>query len=137
LAQVIDASVAVGWCVKSQSTALSEGALKAVRADGGFVPPQFWFEVLHAIARAERRGSVTTETIEKFLDAMPDLPLTMDGGHECPGMVGLFHLARRYRLNIYDVSYLELALRLDLPLATRDVALARAAEQAGAKLFTA
>ena len=36
-------------------------------------------------------------------------------------------LAREQRLTTYDVSYLELAMRLGLPLATKDSALARAA----------
>ena len=44
-------------------------------------------------------------------------------------------LARRYRLPAYDASYLELALRTALPLATLDEDLRRAAENAGVKHF--
>ena len=39
-------------------------------------------------------------------------------------------LAERYDLTLYDASYLELALRRSLPLATFDKSLKRAAEQA-------
>ena len=45
-------------------------------------------------------------------------------------------LARRYRLSAYDASYLELALRVGLPLATLDADLAKAARKAGVKRFT-
>ena len=44
-------------------------------------------------------------------------------------------MARRHILRIADAAYLELALRAALPLATRDVALAQAAQTAGAALF--
>ena len=46
-------------------------------------------------------------------------------------------LARRYRLSSYDASYLELALRMALPLATLDADLHRAASKAGVKTFKA
>lgn len=44
-------------------------------------------------------------------------------------------LARRYTLSAYDASYLELALRLGMPLATLDEDLQKAAKKAGAKKF--
>ena len=42
-------------------------------------------------------------------------------------------LARQYDLSVYDASYLELAIRLAVPLATQDGALAAAATKAGLK----
>jgi len=45
----------------------------------------------------------------------------------------LLNLARKHRLTAYDAAYLELALRLDLPLATVDDRLMRAARAEGAK----
>ncbi|OXE34923.1 MAG: hypothetical protein CGW95_17025 [Phenylobacterium zucineum] len=44
-------------------------------------------------------------------------------------------LAERYRLTSYDATYLELALRLGLPLETTDKALAVAAGSAGVSLL--
>lgn len=42
-------------------------------------------------------------------------------------------MARRYTLSAYDASYLELALRLGISLATLDVDLQAAAKKAGVK----
>lgn len=45
-------------------------------------------------------------------------------------------LARRYKLSAYDASYLELALRSGVPLATLDENLRKSAKTAGVKQFT-
>jgi predicted nucleic acid-binding protein len=45
------------------------------------------------------------------------------------------NLARRYKLSAYDAAYLELALRMGLPLATLDAGLANAATTAGITTF--
>lgn len=44
-------------------------------------------------------------------------------------------LARRYKLSAYDASYLELALRKGMPLATLDEDLHKAAKKVGVKKF--
>ncbi len=44
-------------------------------------------------------------------------------------------LADRHRLTVYDATYLELALRLSLPLATLDDDLRRAAQDEGVTLL--
>ncbi|MCE9565661.1 MAG: type II toxin-antitoxin system VapC family toxin [Planctomycetes bacterium] len=45
-------------------------------------------------------------------------------------------LARAYSLPVYDAAYLELALRLKLPLATIDPNLTRTAANVGVPIFT-
>jgi predicted nucleic acid-binding protein len=51
-----------------------------------------------------------------------------------PDEAGVLRLARTYRLSVYDASYLELALREAVPLATMDAALAAAARAEQAPL---
>jgi predicted nucleic acid-binding protein len=46
-------------------------------------------------------------------------------------LTDVLNLARRHRLSSYDASYLELALRTGLPLATLDADLAKAARKSG------
>jgi predicted nucleic acid-binding protein len=54
-----------------------------------------------------------------------------------PEPAALLSLALRFQLTSYDAAYLELALRLQLPIATRDDALADAAWAAGVGVLTA
>lgn len=56
------------------------------------------------------------------------LPIHIDNH---PNFDNVFELAVKHGLTFYDATYLELALRLDLPLATLDNARARAAESEG------
>ena len=49
-------------------------------------------------------------------------------------MNATFLMAVKHALTLYDAAYLELALRLRLPLATFDKALCRAAEAEGVRL---
>lgn len=136
MAQVIDASVAIAWCVPSQATDLSRSAIRAATERGGHVPPQFWFEVVHGLDQAERRNLVGRTAIEEFLIDLASLPLTIHPAYTAEGMISLRRLAQQRRLSIYDASYLELSVRTGFPLATRDAPLARAAVAAGAALFT-
>jgi predicted nucleic acid-binding protein len=135
MAQVIDASIAVAWCIPTQTTPLSDSVLTAAHATGGHVPAQFWFEVIHSIERARRRGLVTQAAVDEFLLDLADLPLNIDSAHTAGGMIILRKLAHQHRLNVYDASYLELSMRLRMPLATQDASLARAAKSTGTELF--
>jgi predicted nucleic acid-binding protein len=47
----------------------------------------------------------------------------------------VLELARSERLSAYDASYLELAMRRGVPLATKDDALAKAARRVGVMLL--
>ena len=46
-----------------------------------------------------------------------------------------YPIAREYGLSLYDASYLELAIRKGLPLATKDTSLADAAREAGVPML--
>jgi predicted nucleic acid-binding protein len=48
----------------------------------------------------------------------------------------ILDLARQHKLSAYDATYLEIALRLTLPLASLDNELLVAAKSAGVEVFT-
>ena len=65
-------------------------------------------------------------------DAVEALGMVTDTG--VPTARGLASLARRFALSAYDASYLELAIRLGLPIAAKDAPLSKAAIRAGVSL---
>ncbi len=63
-----------------------------------------------------------------------ELPVTIDGETASHVWTATAQLAEQHKLTAYDATYLELALRRGLPLATRDKPLAAAAQKAGVEL---
>lgn len=101
-------------------------ALADVVDDGAVVPGNFWSEIVHALARAERRHRMAEGSADLFLAELEALPITT----EIPGAHGTLDAARKYRLTGYDAAYLALAIQSQLPLATVDPVLASAAKAA-------
>jgi len=62
-------------------------------------------------------------------------PIICDTEAYSRALTDSLELSRRYTLSAYDASYLELALRMRLPLATLDKDLQRAATKAGAAVL--
>jgi predicted nucleic acid-binding protein len=133
---VIDASVAMGWLVQSQATALTEAAASEVAEQAGVVPAHFGLEILRALRHRERRDLMTAEAVDARLRRLRALRLRQDDSNTLHLAERIVGLARSQRLRISDAAYLELALRTGCALATQDVALARAAVATGAPLFT-
>ena len=136
MAQVLDASVAVAWCAPSQATALTKAVLHKVIADGALVPASFWYEVFHGLSQLRRRGIVAQAEIDAFIENLSELDFSVDPARDVAEMIELYRLSQRTQLSIYDAGYLELAFRSGLPLATGDKALALAARNAGAAIFS-
>jgi predicted nucleic acid-binding protein len=80
---------------------------------------------------AERRGYLDQASSVRFLNLL--LQLSLEVEQESPQrMFGeILLLAREQQLSTYDASYLDLAMRSGLPLASRDGALIQAARRCG------
>ena len=61
--------------------------------------------------------------------------LTIDEAHARDVFGRTSALAEQYGLSVYDAAYLEVAIRRQLPLGTRDRALRSAAERSGIPRF--
>lgn len=79
-----------------------------------------------------RRKRITWDGAEEFLNSIQGLPIRLS---DPTAYDAVFRLADRYGLTVYDASYLDLAVRERLPIATLDAALARAAAPAGVAIF--
>ena len=132
---VLDTSVALAWCFEDEQTPAIMAVLDRV-ADEGAVAPQLWpVEALNGLLTAERRGRITAATRQRLAGFLQDLPITLDDEMTTRLWTAVASLAARHRLTAYDAVYLELALRLRLPLATADRALLAAAAEADVELL--
>lgn len=133
---VVDASVAVAWVRPTQSNAYTDSALKTFASGGKVFAPSLWsVEVANALLVLFRRGKLTDDERVAALQKISKLPVNLD--HEGAGQTftTVSDLARKYGLTAYDATYLELALRLRLPLACKDGPLRNAAAHAGGTLW--
>jgi len=72
---------------------------------------------------------------QRLASFLRELPVTIDGETASHVWTATAQLAEQHKLTAYDATYLELALRRGLPLATRDKPLAAAAQKAGVELL--
>jgi len=92
-------------------------------------------EFTNVLRTACRRGSLSVVAAREIVDLVALLPIRIDPSPPAPAT--LLGLALRFQLTSTDAAYLELALRLQLPIATRDDELAEAAWAAGVGVLAA
>lgn len=138
---VLDASVTMSWLLADAKPtdkryAASVLASLAETDTAAGVPVTWGLEIANVVARAEAKGLVTEAQSEAFLEMLGGIRITPDPATFPRALIETLSLARRYRLSSYDASYLELALRLGLPLASLDSDLLKAAKKAGVNRFS-
>jgi predicted nucleic acid-binding protein len=133
---VVDASIAMGWVLQSQADELTVAAEAALEQDSARVPNHFGLEVAWGLRSQERRGLLTPQAVDEALARLADIPMQQDSSGALEHISMTVALARRHGLRVADAGYLELSLRMGLRLATRDATLARAAQTAGASVFS-
>jgi predicted nucleic acid-binding protein len=129
---VLDASVTMSWYLTNEASAAGELAFDRLGATGAAVPILWWFEVRNALVANERRGRLDAAATVGILTHLDSLPIRLDVAQQSEELLAL---ARDHRLTVYDAAYLELARRLDAPLATLDRQLAAAARAAAVPLL--
>ena len=135
---VLDNSVTMRWFFgdgKPQELAYAGKVLDAMKQANAFVPATWGLEVANVIAKAEAKSLVTEARSGAFLEMLEGVDIGVDTATFTHALSATLQLARRFRISAYDASYLELALRLGIPLATLDADLQKAAKKAGVKEF--
>ncbi|HNC53239.1 MAG TPA: type II toxin-antitoxin system VapC family toxin [Accumulibacter sp.] len=132
---VLDSSIALSWCFEDERTPATRALLVRVGVAGACAPALWPLEVLNALAMAERRSRIDSERRQRLAGFLHDLPVTIDDETASQAWAVASQLAARFRLTVYDAAYLELAQRLNLPLATLDQELRAAAAALGVPLL--
>ena len=132
---VLDASVTLAWCFKDEQTPLTDALLDRLETEQAFVPGLWTLEIGNILLSACRRKRITYAMATEFLSLLGALDIQIDDATANYGFHDIFLLAHSEKLTTYDAAYLELAMRLGLPLATRDIQLSEAALRVGVKVI--
>ena len=127
-------SVVCGWLLENQATPYSDAIAQRLQDDQAVAPPLLRLEYANVLRTACKRGRLTAQQAQDAIAQLAELPVEIDA--ELPDAAQLLALALRYDLSSYDATYLDLALRRQLPVATQDVALAQAARLSGVGVVT-
>ena len=131
---VLDSSATLAWILEDEAGS-SESALELMDRERAIVPMHWILEITNGLRMAVRRRRVNREDVNHFMAQLRALPLQVDPQTEIRGWDEIPALAYAHGLTTYDAAYLELAMRLESPLATLDQDLARAARAAKVALF--
>ena len=132
---VIDNSVVMSWCFADEANQYADNVLESLKYVRAHVPCLWPLEVRNVLVVAEKRGRLKFMESIQFLELLSELPIDIEEQFSEKIMRSIFMLARETQLSTYDASYLELAIRKNLPLATLDKALLRAAKKFNIEIY--
>jgi len=132
---VVDNSVVMAWCFLDEESIYADTVLRSLETNIAIVPAVWPLEISNVLVVAERRQRLSKSDSINFLTLINDLPITVI--QESPDRMTreILALAREHQLSTYDASYLDLAMRKGLPLATQDKALKKEAIACSVEIF--
>jgi predicted nucleic acid-binding protein len=132
---VLDTSVTMAWCFPDEETPETRGLFVRMSANVAIVPAIWPLEVASVLLIGERRQRLTQAQTAQFLQLLRSFAITVDALSPMTTIHSVMTLSREHSLSSYDASYLELAIRHGLPLATLDQKLRAAAQAVGVSLL--
>ncbi len=126
---VLDNSVVCGWFLENQATPYSDAIIERLRDDRAVVPALWELEFTNVLRTACLRQRMTAEAAQRVIVQIVSLPIDVD--RQPVPASEILGLGLRFGLSSYDAAYLELALRLQLSVATGDGPLRSAALASG------
>jgi predicted nucleic acid-binding protein len=128
---VLDNSVALTWCFEDERTPATAELLEQI-GEAGAIAPMLWpLEALNVLLVAERRGRLDAKRRRNLAVFLSALPIKLDDETAAQIWTETSRLAERFNLSSYNATYLELAQRQQLPLASLDQDLRNAAAALG------
>jgi len=133
---VVDASIALTWCIDDEATVATDAILHRLLLEGGIAPAHWPLEMANALRLAAHRGLLDERDVERARSIVLGLPVVVLPV-ETSTALGLVAIAETFDLSVYDAAYLDLAWVRGLGLATLDSSLARASTDRGVTVIQA
>lgn len=121
----------MAWLFEDEATRTTEAILDRLKTEEALVPTLWTYEVGNVLLMAERRKRITEAQGRRFTQLLESLPIHISDSHLHSLWNNAVVVAREHGLSVYDGTYLDLAMREGIPLATRDKALKKAAIKLG------
>jgi predicted nucleic acid-binding protein len=128
--------VTLAWCFPDEASPYAASILSRLRDECAIVPSLWFIEVANVLAHSEKRGRIDADESDEFLVTLGEFEIVSDNGAETRAFDHLVTLCRDHSLTSYDATYLDLALRCKLPLATLDQQLRKIAKKLRIALVT-
>lgn len=128
---VLDASVALAWLFVDEESPDADSIMERIAVEGAVVPSLWRIEIANSLNTSRRHGRSDPSVVAQALHQLAKLPIMEDIETGARAWSDTMALAREEGLTVYDATYLELALRRGLPLASGDKALIAAARRRG------
>ncbi len=129
---VLDCSATLPWVFADEARTAADALLdQLVQGQRAWVPALWHLELGNVLLGAKRRNRIDQAGIEAFLSRLAVYDIAVDEQTMERAWQKTLDLALQNGLSTYDASYLELALRRGLPLATLDRPLIAAARASG------
>ncbi len=125
---VVDNSVTMAWCFEDEASPFTDAVQELLIENTAYVPSIWPLEVANVLVVAERKERISKADSNHFLALFSELPIVVERTRSETVFHDILPLARTYGLSSYDASYLELAIRKGLPIASMDKAIIRAAK---------
>ena len=124
----------MAWLFEDEATRTTEAILDRLKDEEALVPTLWTYEVGNVLLMAERRKRITEAQGRRFTQLLESLPIHVSDSHLKSLWNNAVVVAREHGLSVYDGTYLDLAMREGIPLATRDKALRKAAKKLGIEI---
>jgi len=131
---VIDASFVASLFLPDEASEACDKLANRIAREGATAPGLLQLEVTNILLMAERRKRISGKQLKQLSEAFDRLPVTLQPALTADQRRDVQRLAEKHALSAYDAAYLELAMRLGLPLASLDESLSEAAADEGVDL---
>lgn len=135
MAFVLDCSMTMAWIFPDEADEATDALRESLLSESASVPALWPIEVANVLLVATRRGRIIEDDWARIRRDLAALPITVDQIPPERILETVLPIANEHQVSVHDAMYLELSLRLGLPIATLDRKLADAGKKAGLEVL--
>jgi len=125
---ILDSSATLAWIYNDEITRAIRQVFDIVTNSTAWVPVIWPLEVANSLETAVRKGRIKASFRDATLADLAAINIKIDEETNVHAWSTTLKLAQKFNLTLYDAAYIELAQRKDLPLASLDQDLRKAAK---------